>query len=376
MDETYDVVVLGTNVTQSLITALLSIQGLNVLQVDRNNFYGGQEANLNWQQLCKWFGQEEENEGRLWNVDIVPLLLEAQLLAIFDSMKISTYVEYVGLQGTFVVQDSQLHQLSHYSDWLLSPDFRALLAGFDSTNTDTWGGLDLTNLSFAEVTAHFSLRVGETLGNFSGVQGLELIKQSQTYIYADYGAISVVEACSRLSAVYGGTVMLGQTVEFEWEGDKITGVRLAGRTVRCSNVVSDAAYVLEHTQKRSTVVRAICVLRHPVGTVSSGLVIVPRETHSIYITVLSALQHICPAGYWVAVCRTEAETETPEDELKPAYDVLQPIERTFFSKTEVVEATPCENLWVTQSPSAAPHARQVAEEVKFIVSCVTAVTLT
>lgn len=369
MEETYDVVVLGTSVAQSLIAALLSKQGLNVLQVDRNCFYGGQEATLSWKQLCKRFSHEDVTEVRQWNVDLVPLLLEEQLFAMLDTLTISQYVDYVGLQGTFIVQNSQLHSLSQFSDWLLSPEFRMLLAGFDSSKAETWAGLDLQELSFAEVAAHFGLSIGETMKNISGLRGLEIFRHSQTYAYLLYGASSVVEACTRLSAIYGGTVMLGQTIEVEWEGDSVTGVRLEQGSVHCKCVVSDTAYVPAQARKRSTVARSICVLRHPVGTVSSGLVIVPQETHSIYITVLSATQQVCPPGYWVAVCCSEVETEA---ELKPAYDVLQPIERTFFNLADTCDARQCANLWVTQCASAAPHARDVAEEVKTIVAGVTA----
>lgn len=368
MEEAYDVVVLGTSVTQSLIAVSLCKQGLNVLQVDRNSFYGGQEATLSWKQLCKWFNQEEDvAEARRWNVDLIPLLLEEHLLSVLDTLTISEYIDYVELQGTFIVQNSQLHDLSHFSDWLLSPDFRKFLVGFDSSRVETWAGLNLTQISFGEVVDHFGLSIGETLRNISGLRGLEQLRQSQTYAYLHYGTTSVVEACSRLSAVYGGTLMLGQTIEVEWEGDKVTGVRLEHGRVGCKCVVSDAVYVSERTRKRSTMARAICVLRHPVGTVSSGLVIVP-ESHTIYMTVLSSTQDVCPPGYWVAVCCSEVETEA---EMKPAYDLLQPIDRVFFSLTDLCDARQCANLWVTQSASAAPQARSVAEEVTTIVASVT-----
>ena len=86
MDEAYDVVVLGTSVTLSLVAVTLCKQGLKVLMVDRNNFYGGQEATFNWTQLCDWFAQPSDLSdfrNRDWNVDLVPLLLEQDLVSVW-----------------------------------------------------------------------------------------------------------------------------------------------------------------------------------------------------------------------------------------------------------------------------------------------------
>ncbi|CAO3570551.1 unnamed protein product [Mortierella alpina] len=55
MDETYDVVVMGTGLTECILSGLLSIEGKKVLHVDRNDYYGGESASLNLTQLFKKF---------------------------------------------------------------------------------------------------------------------------------------------------------------------------------------------------------------------------------------------------------------------------------------------------------------------------------
>jgi choline dehydrogenase-like flavoprotein len=40
MDEEYDVVVLGTGLTECILSGLLSIEGKKVLHMDRNDYYG------------------------------------------------------------------------------------------------------------------------------------------------------------------------------------------------------------------------------------------------------------------------------------------------------------------------------------------------
>ena len=51
MDEEYDAIVLGTGLKECIISGLLSVDGLKVLHIDRNNYYGGASASLNLTQV-------------------------------------------------------------------------------------------------------------------------------------------------------------------------------------------------------------------------------------------------------------------------------------------------------------------------------------
>ncbi|GJM88613.1 hypothetical protein PR202_ga04693 [Eleusine coracana subsp. coracana] len=55
MDEEYDVIVLGTGLKECILSGLLSVDGLKVLHMDRNDYYGGDSTSLNLNQasfLC------------------------------------------------------------------------------------------------------------------------------------------------------------------------------------------------------------------------------------------------------------------------------------------------------------------------------------
>lgn len=54
-DEEYDVCILGTGLTECILSGLLSIDGKKVLHMDRNNYYGGDCASLNLTQIYKRF---------------------------------------------------------------------------------------------------------------------------------------------------------------------------------------------------------------------------------------------------------------------------------------------------------------------------------
>ena len=46
-DGEYDAIVLGTGLTECIMSGLLATKGKRVLHLDRNNFYGGDSASLN-----------------------------------------------------------------------------------------------------------------------------------------------------------------------------------------------------------------------------------------------------------------------------------------------------------------------------------------
>ena len=55
------VIVLGTGLTECILSGLLSVEGKKVLHMDRNDYYGGDSASLNLEQVrsyvssyCKW----------------------------------------------------------------------------------------------------------------------------------------------------------------------------------------------------------------------------------------------------------------------------------------------------------------------------------
>ena len=46
------VIVLGTGLTECILSGLLSVEGKKVLHMDRNDYYGGGSASLNLTQVC------------------------------------------------------------------------------------------------------------------------------------------------------------------------------------------------------------------------------------------------------------------------------------------------------------------------------------
>ena len=76
MNESYDVIVLGTGLKECILSGLLSTKGKKVLHLDRNSYYGAETASLNLTNLWSMFrpGVEPPKEyghNRDWNVDLI-----------------------------------------------------------------------------------------------------------------------------------------------------------------------------------------------------------------------------------------------------------------------------------------------------------------
>lgn len=77
---------------------------------------------------------------------------------------------------------------------------------------------------------------------------------------------------------------------------------------------------------------------------------------------------ICKKGMYVAIVSTTVETENPEEEIKPAIELLGPVLEMFVSISDLYE--PVEdltggktNLWVTSSYDATSHFESASMDV-------------
>lgn len=50
-DDNYDIIVLGTGLTECILSGIFSVEGKKVLHMDRNDYYGGESASLNLSQV-------------------------------------------------------------------------------------------------------------------------------------------------------------------------------------------------------------------------------------------------------------------------------------------------------------------------------------
>ena len=76
---------------------------------------------------------------------------------------------------------------------------------------------------------------------------------------------------------------------------------------------------------------------------------------------------ICANGFYVAIVSGTVETDTPEQEIQPALDLLGDILDMFVSVSTIYEPISAEveaqGLWITSSYDATSHFESASEEI-------------
>ncbi|KAK3547181.1 hypothetical protein QTP86_015748 [Hemibagrus guttatus] len=104
MDEEYDVIVLGTGLTECILSGIMSVNGKKVLHMDRNQYYGGESSSITpLEELYKHFSlqdtpPESMGRGRDWNVDLIPKFLMANG-GLWKPQVLKFVHQYVGKNG-------------------------------------------------------------------------------------------------------------------------------------------------------------------------------------------------------------------------------------------------------------------------------------
>ncbi|KAJ3563993.1 hypothetical protein NP233_g8579 [Leucocoprinus birnbaumii] len=66
-DSKFDVIILGTGLTESIVAAALSKWSFRVAHIDQNPYYGGEEASLNLEEFAKWIDGISTVSGKFSN---------------------------------------------------------------------------------------------------------------------------------------------------------------------------------------------------------------------------------------------------------------------------------------------------------------------
>lgn len=108
------------------------------------------------------------------------------------------------------------------------------------------------------------------------------------YIYPLYGLGELPQGFARLSAIYGGTYMLNTNIdEVLYEDGKVSGIKATMTGVdemkfetKAKTILADPSYFPNKVKPVGQVLRAICILKHPLtGTndADSAQIIIPQS---------------------------------------------------------------------------------------------------
>lgn len=423
MDEEYDCIVLGTGFTECVLSGLLSVDGLKVLHMDRNNYYGGESASLNLEQLYQKFRgaapPSNLGQSREYNVDLIPKFIMASgvLVKMLIHTDVTRYLEFKSVDGSYVVVQGKVHKVpATDTEALKSPlmgmfekrrckKFFTFVQEFEESNPKTHQGYDLQRMTMKELFTKFGLEddtidfIGHSLALHVNDEYLaqpalptvdrirlyceSLARYSKSpYIYPLYGLGELPQAFARLSAIYGGTYMLNKPIdEIVMEGGKVVGVKSEGEVARCKFVIGDPSYFSNKVRQQGSVVRTICFLDHPIPNTNNSescQVIIPQKQcgrkSDIYISCISAPHNVCAKGKYIAIASTTVETNDPERELTPAFNLLGSIIEKFTSVSPMFVPTDDgrnDKCFVSTSYDATSHFETTCADILDIYKRVT-----
>lgn len=87
------------------------------------------------------------------------------------------------------------------------------------------------------------------------------------FLYPIYGLGGLPESFSRLCAIHGGTYMLNTKVdEILFSSGKVCGIKSGEEEAKAPLIICDPSYALSlgKVQETCRVVRAICIMDHPI----------------------------------------------------------------------------------------------------------------
>ena len=218
------------------------------------------------------------------------------------------------------------------------------------------------------------------------------------YIYPLYGLGELPQGFARLSAIYGGTYMLNANIdEIEMEAGKVSGIKATMKersddsegkkfSTKTKKIIGDPSYFPRKVQVVGHLLKAICILTHPVASTDnsdSAQLIIPQSQVGrkngmfslraptvslifftndidIYIAIVSSAHNVCPKGYYIAIVSTIAEGSSNHHlELQPGLDRLGKIEEKFMGPPiplyEPLESGRNDNIFISKSYDATSH---------------------
>uniref|UniRef100_A0A8C7WLS8 Rab GDP dissociation inhibitor n=1 Tax=Oryzias sinensis TaxID=183150 RepID=A0A8C7WLS8_9TELE len=413
----YDIIVLGTGLKECVLSGLMSLSGKKVLHIDKNPYYGGESASISpLEELYRRFKvhgpPKSMGLGKEWNVDLIPkfFLASGELVKILLHTEVTRYMDFKVVEGSYVYKAGKLHKVPATEEDAQTSDlmgmfdkrrFRKLLnfvLNFESRNPRTHQDVDPEKTTTRELFSRFDL--GQDVIDFTGhaialhcnesyldqpcldtINRIKLYCESLSrhsfspYLYPLYGQGELPQGFARLSAEYGGAFLMNRTIdEIVMENGKVKAVKSEGKEFHCKQLICDPSYVPNRVRKIGRVIRVICLLNHPVKNThdaSSCQIILPQSQFNrksdIYISVVSYGHSVASDGLYIATVSTTAETITPEKEVQPGLELLEPILQKFVTVNNLLvpnEDGRKSQIFVSRSYDGANHFETDCEDIK------------
>eukprot|EP00917_Polyrhabdina_sp_WS-2016_P018713 GHVP01040189.1.p1 GENE.GHVP01040189.1~~GHVP01040189.1.p1 ORF type:complete len:429 (+),score=61.50 GHVP01040189.1:149-1435(+) len=418
MDERYDIIFLGTGLSECILAGILALKGYKILQIDEDDHYGAECASLNLSQLYSLFGEtyDDKNKSKEYSIDLVPkfIMASGEFVDILTKTKVTKYMSFQSIHSSYVYIKGKIAKVPYKKMDTLKSNLlgiieKARVVSFFNLAKNSPDGIskkyDLEKMTSKELYKEYGLCsetrdfIGHAIALFHNEDYLllpasELIRRIRLYIfsvsrfgnspylYPLYGLGDLPQGFSRLGAVNGGVYMLGKKIEdIVKENGVFKGIKIQGETIYGDKLVGSPKYLENKCISSGKIIRSVCILHSAVPNTheaDSAQIIIPQKQvnrkNDIYITLLSHAHKVCPRGVWIAIVSTVVETDLPEKELEPAYNVLGTIHKKFITVTKkyIEDSTKTENnIFVSPSIDETSHFEEICLDIRKLYQSLT-----
>uniref|UniRef100_A0A8C6KQK7 Rab GDP dissociation inhibitor n=1 Tax=Nothobranchius furzeri TaxID=105023 RepID=A0A8C6KQK7_NOTFU len=387
---------------ECILSGIMSVKGKKVLHMDRNSYYGAESASITpLDDLFKRFNIPGElpasmGKGRDWNVDLIPkfLMANGQLVRMLLITQVTRYLDFKVIEGSYVYKGGKIYKVPSTETEALSSSLMGLfekrrfrkflifVANFDENDPKTMEGVDPKTTTMRAIFQKFSL--GQEVIDFTG-HSLALYRTDDYLDKPCLDAINRIKLYSESLARYGKSPYLyplyglGELPQGFARYDSCSPCIIlpsAKIIAKCKQLICDPSYLMDRAKKVGQVIRVICILSHPIantGDINSCQIIIPQNQvnrkHDIYVCMISFAHNVAAAGKYIAIASTTVETNDPEKEVKPALDLLEPIEQKFVSISDLYEPTDLgteSQIFISRSYDATTHFETTCDDIKDI----------
>jgi len=177
--------------------------------------------------------------------------------------------------------------------------------------------------------------------------------------------------------------------EVLYENGKVSGIKATMKDraedgegmkfeTKCKKVLADPSYFSGKAQVVGHLLKAICILNHPVDRTDNSdslQLIIPQSQvgrkHDIYIAVVSSAHNVCPKGFYIAIVSTIAEGDSNHHmELQAGFERLGRIEEKFMGAPiplyEPLESGVNDGIFLSKSYDATSHFETTTDDIRDI----------
>ena len=426
MEPSYDVVIVGTGLSESILGCVLATLGYRILHLDQNPYYGGESASLNLEQLFDKFGKSvaesclARDNSNSYSLDLVPkvLLAASDLFQLMERTIVQKYdIQFDVLEASFMMRDGTFHKVPSSEIEALSSGLMgffekrraAKFFSFCDKYDPACETMTYESKPMSEIFTHFGLSdktaqfVGHAVALHSNdeylknaaaetIQRCKLYNHSlqmcgeSPYIYPHFGVGELPAFFARLGAVNGGTYCLDTELnEILFQNESFSGVKFSIRqlngdkseySVQAKWLIAHPTYVPQFTDCKMEILRCICLSERSVSSVDdeyeSFQLIIPgaelKRQNDVFVLQLSHQQKVVPEGRFAIYISTVMEIkESPETLASMLCGLLncEPLEKFVFAQPFAQSILHgMSNMHVTNSLDATSHFQCIVEDVE------------